>query len=265
MGATRQINMNTPAEVIYFSRTITCAECGIKKTCFTKVLNAQQKKIFSSFAGNVYTYHQNEILYRIGEAIENFFILKSGSAKSFLLSKNGDYQIIGFHFPGEILGLDDLTNNLYSSSVILLEDANVCTIARNSFALLGNKIPQFQYEIISCLNKEIAHAHELLFSTNHLSAEQRIATFLLELSGRMDFIGLSKTLIRLSMSRSDIANYLGLAPETVSRLLKKFQQSGLIQVKNKDLRITDFQGMRNCANSCDKCPAQLLKNNFSAN
>ena len=258
--------MLSQSQIIHFAKkTIICEECGAKKLCFNHVLNAEQKKTFCTFITNSHAFSKDQHLFRTGGATENLYILKSGSAKSYLVSENGDEQIIGFHFPGEVLGLDDLTNNQHASSVVFLEDSNVCSISTNSFDALVNEIPQIQHETISRLNEKIGHAHELLLMINHLTAEQRVAAFILELSERMNLIGFPKTSIKLNMSRPDIANYLGLASDTVSRLLKTFERQSLILVKNKNLEIIDFQKLRNCATACDKCPSVLLNKNCLTN
>lgn len=156
------------SQIIHFAKkTIICEECGAKKLCFNHFLNTQQKNIFCSFISNTHVFSKDQHLFRTGSPTKNLYILRSGSAKSYLVSENGDEQIIGFHFPGEVLGLDDLTKNQHTSSVVFLEDANVCSITTNSFNELANEIPQFQHETISRLNEEIAHAHELLLMMNH--------------------------------------------------------------------------------------------------
>jgi CRP/FNR family transcriptional regulator len=254
------------SQIIHFAKkAIICEECGAKKLCFNHILNTQQKQKFCTFITNSHAFSKDQHLFRTGSPTENLYILRSGSAKSYLVSENGDEQIIGFHFPGEVLGLDDLTNNQHASSVVFQEDANVCSMSTSSFNALANEIPQFQHETISRLNEEIAHAHELLLMINHLTAEQRVAAFILELSERMNLMGFSNTSIKLSMSRVDIANYLGLASDTVSRLLKTFERQGLILVKNKNLNIINFQELRSRANACDKCPSVLLNKHFSIN
>lgn len=247
-------------ELLRFSKKIIkCKECGSKKLCFYNILSKQQKEIFSSFVSDTRFYTKNQYLFRVGESADYLYILKSGSAKSYLVSENGDEQITSFHFRGDILGLDDLTNHKNSSSVLIMEDSNVCMIARNSFEAMTNEIPPLQYKIISLLNKEILHAHEFQLMSNHLTAEQRLATFILELSQHMDLIGISKVSLRLSMSRSEIANYLGLATDTVSRILKMFERKRIILVKNKSIKIIDYQELINCANLCNLCSSMLLE------
>ncbi len=252
--------MFTQPEIIHFSKKIVqCEECGTKKLCFANALSKQQKEIFSTFVRNIHSYSKNQHLFRIGESADKLFILRSGSAKSYLVTENGNEQIICFHFSGEVFGLDDLAHQHHSSSILFLENASVCMIAKHSFENLLKKFPPLQQETISRLNREITHSHEMLLSANHSSAEQRIASFILELSERMDLIGLSKASYKLSMSRLDIANYLGLATDTISRVLKTVERKGLIRVKNKNLEIIDFQELKNCANACDKCSSVLLE------
>jgi CRP/FNR family transcriptional regulator len=249
--------MNLQIDAIHLSKTISCDECGARKLCIMDVLNTLQKEKLTSYTRKIHTFSKGEILFQAGDALQNLYLLKSGSAKSFLIAENGDEQITGFHFPGEILGLESIANNQYHSSTLFLENANICRIDKNLFNTLGSESSLFQHEIFTRLTKETGHLSKLLFSTNHLTADQNLAAFILELSGRMELLGLSKTSFRLSMSRSDIANYLGLASETVSRSFKKFERDGLIKVKNKNLSIMDFQGLIYRTHGCSNCTQHL--------
>ncbi len=252
--------MLTQLELLRLSKKIIkCKECGSKKLCFYNILSKHQKEIFSSFVNHTHSYTKNQYLFCVGESADNLFLLKSGSAKSYIISENGDEQIFGFHFRGDILGLDDITNHQYSSSALILEDANVCMIARNSFDALIKESQPLQYKIISLLNTEILHGHKLQLLSNHLTAEQRLATFILELSEQMNLIGMSKDSLRLSMSRADIANYIGLASDTVSRILKMFERKRLILMRNKNIKIIDYQELINCANPCNICSSMPLE------
>ncbi len=253
--------MLTKSEIIHFARRVVqCEECGSRKLCFANVFNQQERELFNSFISNLKAFTKDQHLFQIGEKVTSLYILKSGSAKSYLVSEEGDEQIIGFHYPGEVLGLDDLTSNFYTTSIVFLEDANVCVIEKKVCETLAQKIPQLTKEIICRLNKEIDHAHQLQLLTNHLTAEQRIAAFILELSERMKLIGLSRSSFKLNMSRTDIANYLGLATETASRLFKKLERDSLIQINNKNLNILDFQGLNKCIHACSKCSVVLINN-----
>ncbi len=256
--------MLTKSDVIHIAkRIVQCEECGSRKLCFANIFNEQEKQIFNAFISHVLAYSKGQHLFHAGEKVTELFILKSGSAKSYLVSEDGDEQVIGFHYPGEVLGLDDLSRDFHTSSVIFLEDAKVCAITKTACKDLAQKMPQLSQEIIGRLNMEINHAHQLQLLTNHLTAEQRIAAFILELSERMNLIGLPKASFNLSMPRSDIANYLGLATETASRLFKKLERDSLIEVKNKYLHILDFSGLSKRTHTCDKCSVVLINGKYS--
>lgn len=251
-------------DIIHFAKKIVhCEDCGSRKLCFASFLNPPENERLISIIDKVQAYSKGQHLFRTGEKARNIYIIKSGVAKSYLLSDNGDEQVIGFNFPGEILGLDDLTSESYSSGIVFLENANVCIIAKSACEKLAQDIPQLSHNIINRLNKEIKQAHQQQLIINHLTAEQRIACFILELSERMKMIGLSKTSFKLSMSRTDIASYLGLATETASRLFKKLERDSLIQVNNKRLNILDFSGLSERTHTCDKCSVVLINGKSS--
>jgi CRP/FNR family transcriptional regulator len=217
------------AQIIQFPKTPEhCIDCGLKKRCLTKVLPEEHKNINKEFNSQ-----RGECLYHAGDSLRSIIILRSGSAKTELIAEDGAVQIIGFHFPGDILGLDSIAKNKALSSVIFLEKSVTCKI---SMQYIRSK-PLLQEEMLARLSLEIARTYDLLLSTNNKTVEQRFAFFLQDLANRQFKRGLSGTVLNLSMSRSDIANYLGLATATVSRIVGKFEREGLIHVSKRQITL----------------------------
>ncbi len=148
-----------------------------------------------------------------------------------------------------MLGLDALDSNKHVSSVVAMENSVICGFTRKYVESLSLIDPVFQKQIISRFSREIIQDYQLLMLINKKTAEQRVAIFLLELLVRMNFDSGQNIHLKLSMSRADIANYLGLVAETVSRILSRFERLGMITVKKKKLQIIDEQLLINYSTS----------------
>jgi len=218
-----------------------CFDCTKKPQCLTKQLTLENSASLDSFVSSNIQYQCGDYIYRQGDACKKIFIVKFGSTKSFINSVEGAEQVIGFKFPGEVLGLDALDTNEHVSSVMALENSIICGFSLHYIDTLCTADSAFQKEIIARFSREIVHEYQLLMLINKNSAEQRVAIFLLELLVRMGFSRGQLIKLNLCMSRADIANYLGLVPETVSRALSRFERLGIIIVKKKKLKIIDEQ------------------------
>ncbi len=169
-----------------------------------------------------------------GEPFEKVYVLKSGSTKSAITSLEGTEQIVGFEFAGDMLGFEAFGLDEYVSSVMALEDVLVCSFSRKTLDVLIATNANVKKYLIAQFGLTIAKEYRQLLLVNQNSAEQRMAIFLLELMCR-----LGKNTLKICMSRADIANYLGLASETVSRVLTRFEIQGIVSVKKKNIRILD--------------------------
>jgi CRP/FNR family transcriptional regulator len=178
-------------------------------------------------------------LYRANDVFKSVFAVRSGSFKTFSLSPSGEEQVTGFYLPGEILGLDGISDDLHRNSAIALETSSICEIPFNKMESIAREIPALQRRFFKLMSKEITNDQQLFTLLSRKSAMAKIASFLLGVSSRHQQRHLSATSFQLSMSRSEIANYLGLTLETTSRVFTKLQKDGLIDVvarKNIDLK-----------------------------
>lgn len=239
-------------------KPIKCSTCGLKKLCFAKNLNEQETSALEAIIAENQNYKRRDYLYHVGNCITDLVVIKSGSAKTVLLSEDGSEQIVNFHFAGDLLGLDSLADKHSLSAVVFLEDSNICRIPYPAFNALSEQTPQLHAEIITRLSNQIASGHELMLSINHHSAEQRFVFFLQDLASRQFNRGLYKDHLYLSMSRDEIANYLGLAPATVSRIIGKLERDRMIQADNKHLQLLDYQRLINIIHPCADCAAMSI-------
>ncbi|MES9904203.1 MAG: helix-turn-helix domain-containing protein [Sedimenticola sp.] len=182
---------------------------------------------------------RGETIFRKDDPFRSIFAVKSGSFKTYIPKSNRGDQVVGFHLIGELIGSEGLAGGHYPFTARALEESSVCELRLNRLSETECDLVALQQGIIQLLGGEVSFNHELISSLVHQSADQRIAGFLLSLSRRLQRRGIERKLIRLPMSRSDIGNYLGLAGETVSRILTKFQKAGSIRLQCKHLEILD--------------------------
>ncbi|WP_245598716.1 helix-turn-helix domain-containing protein [Methylomicrobium lacus] len=198
--------------------------------------------------------HVDEFLYFQGGECESLFAVKSGSFRSFMVNSEGVEQTIGFYLPGELLGLDSLQYGRFTCSLIALETCSVCELPLSRLTSLCSEIPGLPFQMMRVLGKEIASDHDKILALGHRSARSRIAGFLLTLSGRYDALGFSATEFNLSMRRHDIANFLGLTNETVSRQFTDLNKHGVITVKRRGVLINDLNALRSIVETGSAAP-----------
>lgn len=190
-------------------------------------------------------FHKQDKLVRSGDKFQSLYAVRSGSFKSYISDKDGVEQIIGFHFPGDIIGFDALKNETHESYTQALETAMVCELPYDTLDEMSAKYPQLRKQIMRFMSAEIKHDHELMMLLSKRSAEEKLLHFISHLSQRFDERGFSAKQFNLSMTRNEIGNYLGLTVETISRLLTKFQKDSLIKVEGKLITILDTEAIKN--------------------
>jgi CRP/FNR family transcriptional regulator, anaerobic regulatory protein len=192
--------------------------------------------------------HRGDFLFRNGDRFRSLYVVKTGSLKTFAPSPEGGEQVLGFHLPGEIIGLDAIDKDAHACSARVLETSAICEIPFPRLEELTATIPSLQHQMFRLLSKEIGYDTDMLLLLGKKSAEERLGAFLLSMSRRLAKRGLSATDFYLSMSRHEIGNYLGLAVETVSRLFTRFQDDGLMRVDRKHIELFDVDGLEAVVN-----------------
>ncbi len=194
--------------------------------------------------------HKGDHLYREGDEAKAIYAVRSGSVKTLVESPNGDEQLVGFHLPGELLGLDGFMDDSHTCTAIALETTSVCVMPMSKLESLCTTLPGLQHQMRRIMGKEVSEEHQMLLMLGKMNAEEKIATFLLSISRRMDERHWKATEFVLSMPRQDIANYLGLAVETVSRLFAQYQESGIIEVDRRRISIVDLGALKVIVGEC---------------
>lgn len=185
-----------------------------------------------------------EHLFREGEDADCFYVVRSGSIKSYLVTEDGEEQVIGFYLPGDVFGLDISDSQQRMSSTIALETTSIC---RFPYAYLGDKAQYQGASLLRISAEQMQRYHNLVLILARKDADGRIASFLDDLAGRYWSRGYSASAFMLTMSRQDIGCYLGLAVETVSRILTRFQANGVLKVNRREVDILDHAALRKIA------------------
>ncbi len=186
---------------------------------------------------------KGERLFESGQAMDKVYSVHAGSFKSMISSADGRQQIVGFHVPGELMGLEGFSARIYMTDVIALEDSEACEIDVRILESNARELPTLQHQIHCLIGNRLARAQQDQFVLGSMQADERLARFLLDLSERYKSRGLSPEEFVLRMSREEIGSYLGLKLETISRLMSRFHQAGLIQVAQRQVRITNREGL----------------------
>ena len=181
-----------------------------------------------------------ETLHLQGDRFQFLHAVRSGSFKSCLALSDGRDQVCGFHSAGDVIGLDSVDSGRHETSVIALEDTQACAIAYAPLMKAAPGLLPLQHTLTQLMGREIMRGLGRMMLLGNMSARERIASFLLDMSRRSAARGASATEFNLSMTRAEIGSYLGMTLETVSRSLAAFMQECLIDVSNRRIRITNL-------------------------
>jgi CRP/FNR family transcriptional regulator len=233
-----------PSLVAFDRLKVVCGQCNLNELCFPQGMLPEDMNKLDSVVEQRKPLHKNDHLYHESDPSHAIYAVRSGSVKTVVESPNGDEQIVGFHLPGELLGFDGFEDEKHKCSAIALETCSVCVLPMSKLENLCATLPSLQLQMRRIMGKEVASEHRMLLMLGKMSAEEKIATFLLSISTRMDERHWNATEFVLSMPRQDIANYLGLAVETVSRLFADYQEKGIIQVDRRRISILSVERLK---------------------
>jgi CRP/FNR family transcriptional regulator len=217
---------------------VACQDCSLFQLCLPIGVDQADLALLDRIIKRRRPVKRGEHLYRAGAAFESIYAVKSGSFKTSAYTEEGREQVTGLHLPGELLGMDAINSGAYCCSAVALERSSVCEIPFDRLEELGTQIPSLMRQTVRIMSKEILRDKRTMQITKN-GAPGRLAAFLLSLSDRFHERGFAAQEYRLSMSRIDIGNYLGLADETVSRLFTRFQGDGLLTADRRHIRLID--------------------------
>jgi len=220
-----------------------CSSCGFRRSCLPAGLPAPEQARLESLVYMRRRVKRGEALFHQDDAFRGLYALRAGSFKTVLVDAGGREQVTGFFIGGELLGTGGLASGRYPSRAVALEDSEVCGLPHSLLEELSQELPALQRYLCAVLAREIVRNHGTMMLLGSMSAGERLAAFLLDLSARYARLGFSPSDFHLRMTREEIGSYLGQTLETVSRQLARFDAEGLIEVDQKHVRIRDMDGL----------------------
>lgn len=225
-----------------------CSACDLRELCLPAGLELDDVERIDKMVANREALAAGQPLYHAGAPFEALYVIREGSFKTYATTEGGELQIMGFHLPGEIIGFDAFAEERHQCTAEALEPARACRLPYNQLERVAAQVPGLQRQLMRLISREMAddHAHMTMMGRNQ--AISRLALFLFSLSRRQRRLGRSGTQITLTMSRADLANYLGLVLETVSRLFGRLQDMGVLRVRRREIEILDVERLRELGN-----------------
>ncbi len=226
---------------------VACHNCSLSELCLPRGLNRDELELLESAINKTMKIKKRDYLFHRDDQQNAIFAVKSGAIKTSLSTPDGEEQILGFYLPGDLLGFDAFANNRHTCDAQALDDTLVCELSMDNFQDLCGKLPSMRGQMLRQIGAEIEREHMLLLTLGQMRTEERLATFLSSLSERNRERGFSSTEFYLPMARHDLANYLGMAVETLSRMFSRLQEDGIISVQHRLIKILDMSKLKQLA------------------
>jgi len=220
-----------------------CSNCPTRPLCMPIQLRSTDLGKRDTLLGSTRKVERGEAIYRAGDSFRNLYVARAGSSKTVAVHRDGREQITGFQIAGEFLGMDGIGTGVYTVDAIALEDGLICVIPFKELEEQCGEVKELQHLLHRLMSREIVRESSLLMLMGNLTAEERVAAFLTNLSQRFRDRGYSSSEFNLRMTREEIGCHLGLKLETVSRMFTKLQRRGLIDMHGKQVRIVDVEGL----------------------
>jgi CRP/FNR family transcriptional regulator len=183
-------------------------------------------------------------IHTIGQAFDMLYIVYSGFLKTVMIDESGNEQILGFPMKSDMFGIDGIHSKQYASETVALSNCDIILVPFKTFTALGRLHGDLESSIYGAMSGELVREQAMVTMLGSLSAEARVARFLVFLSERFTQMGYSGTQFNLRMTRQEIGSYLGLTLETVSRTLSAFNSIGLIAIDQRAVVINDVHALK---------------------
>ncbi|MGD9583483.1 MAG: fumarate/nitrate reduction transcriptional regulator Fnr [Lysobacterales bacterium] len=217
-----------------------CGACALSQLCLPAGIDGEELKRLDAVIQSRRPFERGNTLFHDGMPFRHLYVVRSGTFKTYSETESGDVQVLGFHLPGEIVGFDALATDIHRCTAEALEHATACEIPFDLIQDIAQQVPGLSRQLLRVASREVVKDHEHLAMMGRKQAQERLAIFLRSLSDRHRRLHHIHESIMLSMSRQDIASYLGLVVETVSRLFTRFEELGILTVERKQVHIRDF-------------------------
>jgi len=223
-----------------------CSTCAFSAACIEQGYDKSRLGELHVLVEHVGPFAEGEYIFREGDRFEAIAAVRAGTVKTCVNDAEGREQVQGFFLPGEVIGLNAISSERYPCNAIALDPVMLCKFSFPGIAALATRLPGLQQQLFKLLSQDIGKA--ALLAGNY-TADERMAAFLVSLSRRYAARGFSPRRFRLTMTRTDMANYLRLASESVSRGFRRLQDDGMVKVDRREIELTDLPQLEQLASS----------------
>ena len=230
---------------------VACSSCNLRELCLPVGLSQPDMERLDALVSLRKNVARGKALFRAGDGFQSLYAVRTGFFKTRVSSEDGRDQVTGFQMAGELLGLDGISTDRHACDAIALEDSQVCVIPYERLEDVSREFTALQHQFHKIMSREIVRDHGVMLLLGSMRAEERMAAFLLNLSQRLRARGFSGSSLVLRMKREEIGSYLGLKIETVSRAFTKFQEDGLLAVKQREIEVLDLEGLQRLVNNAN--------------
>ena len=228
---------------------VACSNCNLRELCMPVGLSDGEMDRLDDLVATRRKIKRGQTLFTNGETFTSLYAIRTGFFKTCLATEDGRDQVTGFQMAGEIIGLDGIVHDRHTCDAVALEDAEVCVMPFDRIEELSREVTALQTHVHKIMSREIVREHGVMLLLGSMRAEERLAAFLLNLVQRLHARGFSQSELVLRMTREEIGSYLGLKLETVSRTFSKFVDEGMVEVKQRHVRILDTDALQALVNS----------------
>lgn len=218
----------------------TCRACVLRALCVSPSIPDDALNPLDAVVRARRPLERGQHLYVSGARFQSLYVVRSGSFKTTLETNSGEQQILGFHLPGEFIGFDAMSEDVHRCSAEALERASVCEVPYAALDSVAAQSAPLRRQLMRIVSQQVLKDQEHLLMMGRRQAQERLAIFLRSQSERYRDLGRPADMLDLPMSRHELANYLGLVVETVSRLFTRFQELNVLEVNRRQIRILDF-------------------------
>ncbi|MDO9095300.1 MAG: fumarate/nitrate reduction transcriptional regulator Fnr [Rubrivivax sp.] len=227
---------------------VACSSCNLRELCLPVGMSNEQLERLDAIVATRRTVARGDALFRAGDAFASLYAVRAGFFKTRVSAEDGRDQVTGFQMAGELIGLDGIGTDRHTCDAVALEDSQVCVIPYHQLEELSRELSDLQRHFHRIMSREIVRDHGVMLLLGSMRAEERLAAFLLNLTQRLRTRGFSASSLILRMTREEIGSYLGLKLETVSRAFSRFQDDGILQVKQRHIEVLDPDALQKLVN-----------------
>lgn len=228
---------------------VACSNCNLRELCMPLGLSTEEMSRVDEVVTTRRKVARGDNLFRNGDKFNALYAIRTGFFKTRISSEDGRDQVTGFQMAGEIIGLDGIVSDHHTCDAVALEDAEVCVMPFDRIEELSREVISLQRHVHKIMSREIVRENGVMLLLGSMRAEERLAAFLLNLVQRLHARGFSQSELVLRMTREEIGSYLGLKLETVSRTFSKFMEDGIVEVKQRHVRILNPDALKLIVNA----------------